>query len=492
MVLKKSGGRGELAIGTKNKFKLIKRELLLEDIFFSLTNIVNDAIIVLDLFRNIVYWNKASEAIFGYSDDEIMGSLIDKILPHIPLSFGGNGRKKVNKKFVEIIGVKKSGEKIPFETSIASWESEKGVFFTLIVRDITERKSTEEKLLYLSFHDNLTGLYNRSYFDEELKRLNTTRQLPLSIIIGDIDGFKLVNDAFGYKEGDELLKNVAKILRDSCRTEDILARWGGDEFVVLLPKTNTEGIKEIIARIEKKKKEIASGEIPLNISLGYATKKKTTQNIEVIIKEAENSMKQKKLIQSKKVSSAIISSIEKKLKEKNLFPQETSERIKKLAMDFGKSIKLARPEMENLLILADFHEIGKVAIKKNILLKKSKLEDKEWHIMKMHPEIGYRIAKSSIRLAQVSDAILHHHENWDGTGYPYHLKGNKIPLLSRIIAIVIAYDVMAYGRNYRKAIGAEEALKEIKKSARKQFDPQFVSRFIELQQQREKNLSLFN
>ncbi len=370
-----------------------------------------------------MYWNKASEAIFGYSDNEIMGNQIDKILPHLPLSFEGNGRKKINKKFVEIIGVKKSGEKIPFETSITSWESEKGVFFTLIVRDITERKSTEEKLLYLSFHDNLTGLYNRSYFDEELKRLNTTRQLPLSIIIGDIDGFKLVNDAFGYKEGDELLKSVAKILKDSCRTEDILARWGGDEFVILLPKTNTEGIKEIIARIEKKKKEIASGEIPLNISLGYATKKKTTQNIEVIIKEAENSMKQKKLIQSKKVSSAIISSIEKKLKEKNLFPQEASERIKKLAMDFGKSIKLARPEMENLLILADFHEIGKVAIKKNILLKKSKLEDKEWHIMKMHPEIGYRIAKSSIRLAQVSDAILHHHENWDGTGYPYHLKG---------------------------------------------------------------------
>ncbi len=142
-------------------------------------------------------------------------------------------------------------------------------------------------------------------------------------------------------------------------------------------------------------------------------------------------------------------------------------------------------------MLSDFHDIGKVTIKTRILTKKSKLAEEEWRIMRMHPEIGYRIAKSSTQLAQIADAILAHHENWDGTGYPYKLKGNNIPLISRIIAIAEAYDVMTYGRSYKKAVSSQQAIKELKQCARKQFDPQLVSKFIEIMQEREENLSLF-
>ncbi len=465
---------------------------MLEDIFFSLTNIINDAIIVSDYYRNVVYWNRAAERIFGYRDSEIAGMSIDIVLPHIIISVDGQSNQESTKKFFEAIGIKKNGKKIPLEVSVTMWESEKGSFITLIVRDIADRKSTEEKLKYLSFHDNLTGLYNRSYFDEELQRLDTTRQLPLSIIIGDIDGFKLVNDAFGYKAGDKLLKKLSGVLRDSCRSEDILARWGGDEFVILLPATDIQGVNEIISRIEKKSKDIDSGEIPLNISLGFATKDKPDHSIDSVIKEAENAMKQKKLIQSKKVSNSIISSIEKRLKEKTPYSVEDLERVKKLSFDFGKVIKLSRSDLENLALLADFYDIGKVAIKKNILTKRSKLAENEWHIMRMHPEIGYRIAKSSTQLSRISDAILYHHENWDGSGYPYHLKGKSIPLISRIMAVIVAFDVMAYGRNYKKAAGKEEALKELKKASGRQFDPRIVSSFILMMQEKEENLSLFN
>jgi diguanylate cyclase (GGDEF)-like protein/PAS domain S-box-containing protein len=471
---------------------VIKRELLLEDIFFSLTNIVKDAIIVTDTHRNIVYWNMAAERIFGYKDSVIMGKSLDKVLPHIILSQDEQGDLKSKKNFFEAIGNNNNGKKIPLEVSVSTWESEKGSFVTLIVRDVADRKSTEEKLKYLSFHDNLTGLYNRSYFDEELQRLDTTRQLPLSIIIGDIDGFKLVNDAFGYKEGDKLLKKLSKVLKDSCRSEDMLARWGGDEFVILLPGTDIQGVYEIIARIEKKSREINSGEIPLNISLGFSTKDKPEQSIDSVIKEAENSMKQKKLLQSKKVSNSIVASIEKRLKEKNPFSIQDSERVKNLAIAFGKTMKLSRTDMENLSMLADFYDIGKVAIKANILKKNSMLAENEWQIMRMHPEIGYRIAKASPKLSQISDAILHHHENWDGSGYPYHISGNRIPLISRIIAVVTAFDVMVHGRNYKKAIGREKALMELKSNARIQFDPRIVSRFIEMMQEKEENLSLFN
>jgi diguanylate cyclase (GGDEF)-like protein/PAS domain S-box-containing protein len=489
-----------------NKFKIIKRELLSEEIFYSLTNIVKDAIISADSFRKIVYWNRAAEKIFSYTSSEILGKSIGLVIPQDNLSFSGlNGRvkdknnnigknqsqNKNKEKFIEIIGRRKDGSKIPLEISVTSWESDKGLFFTLIIRDITIRKNTEEKLRYLSFHDNLTSLYNRSYFDEELQRLDTTRQLPLSIIIGDIDGFKLVNDAFGYKEGDDLLKSLAKVLKESCRSDDILARWGGDEFVILLPKTDSRVTAEIISRIEKKSKSIGSNEIPLNISLGFSIKDRPAQNIESIIKEAENSMKQTKLLQSKKVSSAIIASIEKKLQEKSYQSHDVVERVKNLAVLLGKAIKLPKIEMDNLALLVSFHDIGKVAIKESILAKKTKLADKEWEVMKMHPEIGYRIAKTSTQLVQIADAILAHHENWDGSGYPYHVKGIKIPIISRIIAIAKAYDVMTYGRNYKKAISKEEAVRELKGCSKKQFDPQLVSKFIEVIEDREENLSLF-
>jgi diguanylate cyclase (GGDEF)-like protein/PAS domain S-box-containing protein len=477
---------------TTPRFRLEKRELLLDDIFYSLSNIVADAIIVTDSRRRIVYFNKAAEKMFGYISSDIMGRSASHILPQDILSFNDKVKSRTKDKFFEVLGRKKSGEKIALGISASGWESEKGAFTTLILRDISEKKSAEEKLLYLSFHDNLTGIYNRSYFDEELQRLNTTRQLPLSVLIGDIDGFKLVNDAFGYKQGDELLKSTAKILKDSCRAEDILARWGGDEFVILLPKTDINGVQEIISRIESKSRQLASGEIPLNISLGYAIKEKPSENIYAVVKKAEDLMKQKKLIQSKKVSNAIISSIKKKLSAKSFESAESAERIKKLALDFAKFIKLPKPETDNLALLADFHNIGKVAIKKNILKKKSKLAESEWQIMKMHPEIGFRIAKSSTQLSQISDAILAHHENWDGTGYPYRIKGSKIPLISRIIAIVEAYDAMVCGRAYKKSVNSDEAMRELKRFARKQFDPVLVSKFIEMMQKRQENLSLFS
>jgi diguanylate cyclase (GGDEF)-like protein/PAS domain S-box-containing protein len=473
------------------KFKVEKRELLLDDIFYSLTNIINDAIIVADSRRKIVYWNRASEKIFNYSPGEVMGKSVSLVIPQDMLSFNGNSRSKNNKGFQEIIGKRKKGVKIFLEASVSRWESEKGLFYTLVLRDVSARKNNEDKLRYLSFHDNLTGLYNRSYFDEELRRLDTHRQLPLSIIIGDIDGFKVVNDAFGYNQGDELLKNLSKILRESCRSEDILARWGGDEFVILLPKTDLKGIQEIIGRIGRKSRELGSGEIPLNISLGFATKDNSSKSIESVVREAEDSMKKKKLIQSKKFSNIIITSIAKKLSEKSFYPEEISERIKKLAVSLGRAVKLSGQELENLSILADFHDIGKVAIKKSILIKKSKLADSEWQVMRMHPETGYRIAKSSTKLAQIADDILAHHEHWDGSGYPYHIKGLKIPVNSRIIAIAEAFDAMVKGRNHKKPVGTEIALKELKKNAKKQFDPHLVSKFIEIMQHQEENPSLF-
>ena len=165
----------------------------------------------------------------------------------------------------------------------------------MVARNITERKQTEERLKYLSFHDLMTGLYNRSFCEEELSRFDVKRQLPLSIIIGDIDGLKLVNDTLGHQEGDSLIVAGAKIMQASCRTEDLVCRWGGDEFAILLPRTENDDAKKICDRISNACAGTGADPLPVSISLGVATKSGQDQDIEDVLREAEDMMYWNKL-----------------------------------------------------------------------------------------------------------------------------------------------------------------------------------------------------
>ena len=332
----------------------------------------------------------------------------------------------------------------------------------------------------MSFHDSLTDLYNRAYFEEELKRLDTKRQLPLSIIVGDINGLKLINDAFGHKEGDEILKNCANVLRSCCRAEDLVARWGGDEFSMLLPKTSEEVALNIVKRIKEKSAGVKGGKILLSISLGVATKSRSYQDFTKMIKKAEDNMYRNKLIETKSIISSIISSLEKTLFEKSIKTERHTKKIKKMALRLGRAIKLSASEIDDLSLLATIHDIGKVAILDVILNKKENLSKKEWETIKRHPEIGYRIAISSNQLSSIAEYILTVHEWWNGNGYPQGLKGEKIPVLSRIIAIVDAYEVMITGRPYKKAVSKKKAIAELEKCSGTQFDPDLVKEFIKI------------
>ena len=346
--------------------------------------------------------------------------------------------------------------------------------------DVTGRKRVEEQIKYLSFHDKLTGLYNRAYFEEELRRLDTERELPLSVIMGDINGLKLVNDAFGHQEGDRLLIKIAEILRASCRQEDIIARWGGDEFVILLPETSEQVGLEVAARIRRACEETSAEPIKPSIALGVATKAEASRNVRTVLKEAEDWMYRKKLIESRNVRSSVISSLQKTLGEKTHETGEHAQRLQDRALAMGRALKLSDRELDQLALLAMLHDIGKIAIPAEVIGKPGHLSQEELTIMKKHPEIGYRIATSSYELADISDAILAHHEHWDGRGYPQGRTGVEIPLISRILAIVDAFDVMTTGRPYKEAIGLQEALRELKRCSGSQFDPQLVELFLNL------------
>lgn len=349
-----------------------------------------------------------------------------------------------------------------------------------IITDITERKKAQEEINYLSFHDKLTGLYNRAYFEEELKRLDTERQLPISVIMGDVNGLKLINDALGHQEGDKLLIAVADVLNRSCRKEDIAARWGGDEFIILLPRCEHVSATRIIESVRSRCKYINDLPIQTIISLGLASKNSSNQNMMDVIKEAEEKMYRNKLMESRSIRSSFLNSLENTLWTRSHETKEHCKRIQETAQKIGRAINLPESEMDNLRLLSALHDIGKIAITNNILDKPQKLTHEEWEYVKKHTEVGYRIAISSPEMVPVAQAILHHHEHWDGRGYPMGLKGEDIPLISRIIAIADAQDVMVTGRPYQAAISNEEACQEIERCAGTQFDPELVRIAMEI------------
>jgi len=346
--------------------------------------------------------------------------------------------------------------------------------------DITNRKKSEEAILHLSYHDMLTGLYNRRFFEEEIKRLDTDRQFPLSIIIGDLNNLKLTNDTFGHQEGDRLLMETAKLLKAVCRSDDILARWGGDEFVILLPKTSIAAAEDIVQRIKRECSELFIQKIPIGLAIGIAAKTESNQIIEDIILDAEGNMYKNKVSGKQGSASSVILALEQALYEKSNETMAHTQRIKELSLKLGQKLKLHPHQLDELSLLASLHDIGKVAVPETILLKEGSLSEYEWEVIKRHPETGFNIARSSPQIAHIARYIFSCHENWDGSGYPSGISKEEIPLLSRIIAITDSYDVMTSKRSYKDAMSGEDAVRELKRCAGTQFDPVLVEKFVEV------------
>ena len=347
-----------------------------------------------------------------------------------------------------------------------------------LISNSLSRYLADEKIRHISFYDGLTGLYNRFYLEKEMERLDTARQLPIGIIMADLNGLKLVNDSFGHETGDEMLKQTAAILRDSCRGEDIIARWGGDEFVIFLPQTTAADAKAICQRIDGKCKVTYVQEIPLSLALGFAIKVSTNQNLTEVLKEADEIMYKHKLAESQRVKSAVLKRLLKNLEAKSFETAAHYSVMQHVAQRIGKKMGLSQLEFTRLEMLILLQDIGEVNISEEILRKKGPLTAEEWEIIRKHPATGYWIVRATEEFAHVAEDILSHHERWDGSGYPQGLKGKEIPLLARITAIVDAYEVMSSGRPYKKAMSWEEIVAELKRCAGFQFDPELVEIFL--------------
>jgi len=357
-----------------------------------------------------------------------------------------------------------------------------GDAFEGFLHDITERRQIEKENEYLSTHDFLSGLYNRRYFSASLSRLEREKSYPLSCLIANINGLNLVNNAYGYDVGDNLIKEAGQLLSNYIENGTIGACIGGDEFVLVAPFTNKEKIKNIANAISqeltKYKDPSTPAEKRLSLAIGYGTAYSIEEDFFDAYDEAQKMMRYAKLLDKTSDSNGILQSLLATLFEKSEETEGHCERLAKLSVIIGSRLELSEYEIDKLRLYAMLHDIGKIGIDDSILKKAGRLTEEERNIMKTHPEIGYRIAMSWSNFKGIAPYILSHHERWDGTGYPRGLKGKEIPLLARILAVADAYDAMTSARVYRKPIGKQEAMEEIRKNASTQFDPAIVKIFL--------------
>jgi len=345
--------------------------------------------------------------------------------------------------------------------------------------DITALKKSEEEMLYLSYHDPLTKLYNRRFYEEELARLDVERNLPIALIMADVNGLKLVNDAFGHEKGDYLLKTIAKIIKEKCRSDEIVSRIGGDEFIILLPKTSEDEAKLLINRIQLAVEKRGEKTSIMSVSLGYGVKVHTNQHMNDVFKSAEDDMYRHKLAERLSMRSKSIDLIMNSLYEKSNREMHHSKRVGDICESIASHMYYSQAEVKQIKLAGLVHDIGKIGISNAILDKAGPLTKEEYDEMQKHSETGHRILSSVNEFSEIAGYVLAHQERWDGSGYPLSLKGEEIPIQARMIAVADAYDAMTADRTYRNKIRPILAIEEIKKCAGTQFDPQIVQVFVD-------------
>jgi diguanylate cyclase (GGDEF)-like protein/PAS domain S-box-containing protein len=378
-----------------------------------------------------------------------------------------------------------------------------------ILSDVTSEREAREALAAardeadrLSRVDTLTQTFNRRHFTEALvKELDRGGRLRLAtgLLAVDIDHFKLLNDLRGHPVGDEVLREVADRLGAAIRGYDTLARWGGEEFVVLVPSIG--GREELLAAgerirlaIEGSPIRLGGEQVPVTVSVGGAWAGPVATTADDLLERADRALYAAKsagrnrtvLEDDTDVASIVVEPVPVRLARafaiaagaREGMPPNHLEDVAELSALVGLELHLSSLEAVRCRLAGWLHDVGKVAVPDRILMKPGPLDDEEWVVMREHVIIGERLVRQVPELADAARAVRHHHERFDGSGYPDALTGEAIPLGARIVAVVDAYSAMTSPRVYSSARSADAAVAEIRRCAGSHFDPAVVEAFV--------------
>lgn len=365
------------------------------------------------------------------------------------------------------------------------------------------------KLEDLVNKDGLTGVFNHRYFHDSLKEkiiLSEKNGEPISMIFVDIDYFKHYNDLYGHQRGDEVLRTIGSILKKNIRNTDIAARYGGEEFALILPNTTEDQALLMADRIRaliEKTKFYGEENQPngvLTASMGVSVYPVKAKSDIELIKSADDALYRAKFFNKNRVETytSILDDLKNDIDErevelvtsiktlisvinaKDRYTYGHSERVVLYSRLLAQKLNLNKQEEDTLIYGAYMHDIGKINIAQDVLMKKMPLLPEEWNMLKQHPENGVEIIKPVKSLENMIPIILHHHEKYNGTGYPGNLKGEEIPYLARVLTVVDSFDAMTSNRPYNKRKTYEEAIIELRKFSGIQFDPIIAEKFIEV------------
>jgi diguanylate cyclase (GGDEF)-like protein/PAS domain S-box-containing protein len=451
---------------------------------------VGEGIISTDCGGSITVMNPLAEKLTGWSQRDAGGKSLTQVLTILNEQTGKISRSPADivletaaayRPDFPTVLASNSGKEIPVELIASPIRNHSGETsgVVIVLKDFTDYRERQKQIEFLSFNDHLTGLYNRRYFEKAMKDMDVRTNMPLTVMTLDVNGLKLTNDAFGHAMGDRLLRTVADILRKACRKNDLIARVGGDEFAILLPRTDAAMAGKIKQRILRTASKTKLDTIVVSLAVGFSVKTSFRDSIESVLRNADKLMYREKLNQGKTVRNQTIDIVLKNINSRFEQEQIHTERVSQFCFLIAGALKWSADKKSEMKIAGLLHDIGKIILPARLLNKAEKLTDEEFDIIKTHAETSYQILKSVDEYVTIAGFVLHHHEHWDGTGYPAGLKGEEIPIQSRIIAVADAFEAMTAKRPYQKTRTVEEAKKELLRCSGTQFDPAVVKVFLE-------------
>ena len=358
--------------------------------------------------------------------------------------------------------------------------------------------------------DSVTKLFNHRAVQEQLHAtLARCRRSggQFSIVMMDLNNFKFFNDTYGHPVGDDVLRNVARALEEASRESDVLGRYGGDEFIIMLPDTDAQGTLDACARIKtaldaRYLEPVAGTRLPISISFGWSSFPADGENVLDLLTAADQHLYNHKrgdasrLISGAKTANqdelrrlknravggsfGVLDALVTAIDNKDHYTRHHSEEVTYLALLVARELGYSEQELEAVRISGLLHDVGKIAVPDDVLRHPGKLDREQWEIMQQHPVFGALIVKDVPHLDAVGDGIRYHHEKWDGSGYPENLAGEAIPAMGRLLAMPDCYSALTTDRPYRKGWTPQAALEEIAKCAGTHFDPHLCAIFLRI------------